>query len=132
MNSKDKIFIVADDDACICTLLKVCLEQNGWRVLPARNGREALELVKAYGDGGLELLITDVDMPVMDGFELCRRVREERPQTRILVMSGKSDIPGLPFLEKPFRPDDLYRAVRMALLLPPMVGMLTFAASNAA
>jgi CheY-like chemotaxis protein len=69
--------------------MREALTRAGYRVLVAENGSEALETATAY-PGGLQLLITDVVMPGMNGFELAERLRSVRPGLRVLFISGLS------------------------------------------
>ena len=77
--------------------------------------------------GAIDLLITDVDMPRMNGTDLCGHLMEERPGIKVLVMSGAdiSDIvsqnANMPFLPKPFNGQTLKARVREILTLPVLV-----------
>lgn len=81
-----KILLI-DDDATILQLLKLFLENEGYRVWAAQSGSEGLEIA---GDVAPDLAIVDIMMPGMDGFETCRRLRELGLQA-ILVMSHRHD-----------------------------------------
>ena len=92
-------------------------------MLEAGNGREALLLSEAHR-GKIHLLLTDVEMPKMSGRELTERIRLQRPDLRILYMSGYTDDAilrhgvredGIPFLQKPFTTEALARKVREVL-----------------
>jgi DNA-binding response OmpR family regulator len=95
------------------------LESAGYEVLAAGLPSEAERLL----DGGdrIDLLLTDVVMPEMSGYDLAARVLERRPEIRMLFMSGYSHrVPGAEIakgelLKKPFAPEQLARAVRAAL-----------------
>lgn len=67
--------LLADDDPSVRVLLGVVLRDEGWQVLEARDGEEALA---RHGQGGVRLLISDWRMPGLDGVELCRRLRAAR------------------------------------------------------
>ncbi len=104
------------------------LSGNGYKVLEAGNGREALLLSEAHR-GEIHLLLTDVVMPKMSGRELTERIRPLRPDLRILYMSGYIDDAilrrdvledGAPFLQKPFTSEVLARKVREVLDSPRM------------
>ena len=78
----------------------------------------------ARADGPVDLVLTDVVMPILNGRELAERLASERPRLRVLFMSGYTDDdvirrglldPGAPFLQKPFMPADLARKVREVL-----------------
>jgi CheY-like chemotaxis protein len=91
--------------------------------LDAENGAEALEVL-AQAEGPVDLVLSDVVMPVINGRELSERLAVERPRLPVLFMSGYTDddvvrrgllVPGAPFLQKPFTPADLSRKVREVL-----------------
>ena len=77
--------LVADDDAQIRTLFRRVLQEAGYLVTEARNGREAL---LALSDRFFELMILDLSMPDTDGFEVLKLARTELPKLKILVISG--------------------------------------------
>jgi DNA-binding response OmpR family regulator len=79
--------LLVDDDATILQLLKLFLENEGYQVWVAQSGSEGLEIAANVSP---DLAIVDVMMPVMDGFETCRRLRELGLQS-ILVMSHRHD-----------------------------------------
>jgi DNA-binding response OmpR family regulator len=105
--------LVAEDDSTVRTYIGSVLRTHGYRVLQAGDGIQALE-VAAQHAGPIHLLLTDLTMPRLDGQELHRRLDRERPETRILFMSGLSDTgldPGAAFLSKPFAAGALMRKV---------------------
>lgn len=65
--------LIADDEADIRNLIKISLEENGYTVLTAQNGKEALDMLMSEE---IHLAILDVMMPVLDGFNLLRKIRE--------------------------------------------------------
>ena len=88
---------------------------HGYSVLEARHGAEALRLWDTHKEE-VRLIVTDVVMPEMSGFELARRVLDQRPNLKVLFISGYTDIDiastglldrGAVFLPKPFGPGDL-------------------------
>jgi two-component system cell cycle sensor histidine kinase/response regulator CckA len=102
-----------------CIILKGC----GYTVIEASNGAEALVIARRER-GPIHLLLTDVIMPIMGGPELCRLLTAERPELRVLYLSGYTDAaivrhnmldPGLALLQKPFTKKALLRKVRNAL-----------------
>ena len=99
------------------------LRANGYAVLDAGNADAALEL-SAQFSGRIALVITDIVMPGMNGKQLAGRLRSQRPELRVLYMSGYSDsvldpsgnlAPHATFLQKPITPESLLRAVREVL-----------------
>jgi CheY-like chemotaxis protein len=115
--------LLAEDEELVRELARTILEQNGYRVLEARNGREAVEIACRH-DGPIHMLVTDVVMPQMSGRELASRMDELRPGIRVLYMSGYTENAivhhgvldrGTAFVQKPFRIDTLIRAVREEL-----------------
>jgi CheY-like chemotaxis protein len=115
--------LLAEDEEVVRRLAREILSGNGYTVLEAGNGREALLLSEAHR-GEIHLLLTDVVMPKMSGRELGERIRLHRPDLRILYMSGYTDdsilrhgvlVDGIPFLQKPFTAEVLARKVREVL-----------------
>ena len=114
--------LVAEDDALVSALIERLLAEEGHQVHTARHGEEALRLAL---QGPVDLLVTDVRMPVMDGWELSRRLRERWPDLPVLFISGydveltraagdRRHAVGA-FLRKPFDPDELIRQVMLLL-----------------
>jgi two-component system cell cycle sensor histidine kinase/response regulator CckA len=102
------------------------LERAGYRVLGARNGTEALELLRE-NLGEVRLVLLDVMMPEMSGPEAYYRIRQTLPVLPVLFSSGYSNDARLAhsvprdcvLLEKPYRSEALLRAVRLALTARP-------------
>jgi DNA-binding response OmpR family regulator len=117
------VILVADDEALIRNLVTLLLQHDGYFVLSAADGHEGLELSRNY-PGTIDLLITDVEMPRMNGTALYGHLMEERPGIKVLVMSGKdiSEIirqnANMPFLPKPFNGETLKAKVRAILAAP--------------
>jgi CheY-like chemotaxis protein len=118
----ETLLLVEDDDS-VRELVRNVLRENGYRVLEASRGEEALELSELYA-GRIDLLVTDVVMPQMNGRELARRLVSLRPQVKVLYISGYADNAvwypggldaGGAFLQKPFTPETLTRKVREVL-----------------
>jgi two-component system, cell cycle sensor histidine kinase and response regulator CckA len=106
----EKTVLIVDDDSGVRKLAAKVLSVRGFRVLEAQNGLEAVQLYGSYHPG-IVLVITDVQMPVMDGIEEVRRLREIEPGVRAIFMSGTAHAadldPGFQFLPKPFTPNQL-------------------------
>jgi len=115
--------LLVDDETGIRDLLQDLLRDEGYDVITAPNGRAALDLAAVH-DGSIDLLLTDVVMPVMDGAELAERLARVRPQTPVLFMSGYVESPD-PRLEeahaagalihKPFSTSFILERVRAVL-----------------
>ena len=111
------ILLVEDEDD-VRRFVSSALGHLGYRVLVARHGEEALAV--AGREPAIDLLLTDVVMPGLGGPEVARRLREIRPGTRVLYISGYAPVqdgsnpepPLAPLLRKPFSLDDLARRVR--------------------
>jgi two-component system cell cycle sensor histidine kinase/response regulator CckA len=112
--------LFVEDEATVRAVGVRALEQAGYRVISARDGNEALRLAERY-PGSIDLLVTDISMPAITGIELAARLRQVRPDTRVLYITGYagddvhrdlSDRRGAAILEKPFAPADLACAVR--------------------
>ena len=117
------VVLVAEDEVMIRNIVRHILEADGHEVLAAADGEEALELSRNYG-GEIDLLITDISMPRLDGLGLVRQIVKERPELRILIMSGRASAEfrvkelDLPMLRKPFLPMAFRQMVRTLLNRP--------------
>jgi PAS domain S-box-containing protein len=108
--------LVVDDEDAVRKTIKRILESAGYTVLEANSGQNALHICLAYGDA-IDLLVTDLRMPKMDGHELARKVRQLRPHLRVLVVTGLVDeaLPSEEALAKPFSADSLLTRVEQVL-----------------
>ena len=115
--------LLAEDAEVLRRLLREILSQNGYTLLTAANGEDALRLSTEH-PGPIHILVTDMVMPIMSGKELVSRLGPLRPEMKILYMSGYTEDaiasqgniePGTAFLEKPFSPDALVRKIREIL-----------------
>src|SRR5260370_15044552 len=111
--------LVVDDEDDVRVVVRKMLEQDGYTVLDTGLRLKALELVKG---GGIDLVLTDVVMPVMKGTELAPQGEAISPQTKVLLMSAYvlSEVTASrrPFLAKPFTPSALGQKVRELLAQP--------------
>ncbi len=118
--------LLVDDEKSVRDLVRRLLELDGYAVVEAIDAEEALRLFGS-ADSALHLMVTDLSLPDLDGWELCRRIRSVQPTMPILVISGSFDLntmlaanaPDVGFLQKPFAPEDLYRRVNVLLGKPP-------------
>jgi two-component system KDP operon response regulator KdpE len=122
------VILVADDDPPILRLVRLKLQTEGYAVITAANGQEALEALSEHNP---DLVILDVMMPVLDGFETLQRIRQTSSVPIILLTArsgGQDKVRGLDrgaddYVTKPFDPDEL--AARVAALLRRASGDLT-------
>ena len=115
--SDQVVILVADDDVIVQNVARIVLEREGYFVLTASDGEEALTISGQY-PGTIDALLTDVKMPKMDGLELTERVLIDRPKLKVIIMSGQIDDPlirGVSFLRKPFGPPVLRDRMREVL-----------------
>jgi len=115
--------LVVEDDSAVRKLVSSILVRNGYTVLEANDGEEALRLM-IHHEGLVHLLLTDVVMPKMSGPQLGQRLATLQPGIPVLYMSGHTDKaivehgmldPAAAFVQKPFAPDALLRKVREVL-----------------
>jgi PAS domain S-box-containing protein len=111
--------LVIDDDPDVRSFIAAALEEQGYRVRQANDGREGLAAIEREVP---DLVVLDFIMPGMSGAEVAKQILKKRPEQPILFVSGyseteavKSAAPGSPLLTKPFRADALQKAVRAAL-----------------
>jgi two-component system cell cycle sensor histidine kinase/response regulator CckA len=118
--------LVVDDEEPVRMVQRRVLEEDGYQILEATNGVEGMNVLA--GATVVDLLIADLDMPVLRGDEMVRRIRFTRPDLRVLYVTGNIDRlmdarplwEGEAFLEKPFSAAGLREAV--SLLLNGTVG----------
>ena len=112
--------LIVDDTNTLRSLVQIYLLAHGWEFIEAQNGSEGLEKARRFRP---DVVISDVKMPVMDGFELCAAIRSD-PSLRsipvvLLTMLGDADsrargelVGASAFLTKPITPDTLRETVR--------------------
>lgn len=119
--------LLVEDEANLRRLSLESLQRQGYKVLEAEDGAAALQLA-THHTGIIDLLLTDVVMPGMNGRELARRIALLRPDTKILFMSGYTENvidrngtidPGVELLQKPFSMSELVSKVREVLGVAP-------------
>ncbi len=106
---------MVEDNVELCGLIAETLSGKGYSVTAASRPDEALDLFDR--EPSFDLLLSDVVMPGMRGPELVARLLKQRPDLKVLLISGYDDgpTPGYPLLDKPFRPADLLREVARLL-----------------
>ena len=109
VTQSQSVVLIVDDDSNIRNFVSLMIQQRGYSLLAAADGQEALTLSRTY-PGEIDLVVSDVNMPRMNGLDLAGQLLDERPGIRVLMMSGiEQTTLGLPFLHKPFLPDQLWR-----------------------
>ena len=109
--------LVVDDDAALRHMLRLTLQDYGFKVRSAENGRDALE---AVAEAVPDAVVLDLEMPVMDGRAFYRELRKRGIEVPVLIVSAYGARAagrelGAPAIDKPFNPDELIDAVRELL-----------------
>jgi two-component system cell cycle sensor histidine kinase/response regulator CckA len=119
----DETILLVEDEKVVQDFISNILSQQGYNVLKASYGSEAIQINDEYSDE-IQLLITDVVMPKMSGKEVAMHISQNRPSTKIIYMSGYTDSAivqhgileeGIVFLQKPFSAKRYYKKVRKVL-----------------
>lgn len=117
----ESTLLIAEDDADSRKIFRAALAEEGYRIFDVGDGTAALDIIKSEP---IDVLLTDVMMPGMDGIELLERARALQPNFRAIIMSGHSTPEAVigafrnkacDFLSKPFGLDELRSAVRQAI-----------------
>jgi two-component system, cell cycle sensor histidine kinase and response regulator CckA len=115
--------LVVEDDPAVRAVAARALKRFGYDVLAAEGGEEALQLARRHR-GAINLLLTDIMMPGLNGVEVASAVTRVRPGIHVFFMSGYADQdlvrqgllePGTHFLQKPFTPQELAARIREIL-----------------
>jgi CheY-like chemotaxis protein len=113
--------LLVDDERCLLEALALVLEEEGFEVMMAFNGREAVDRLSASPP---DVVVSDVMMPIMDGRQLLRQLRSE-PSTRDIpvILMTAAPLPelenGVPVIRKPFDIDALLTEIRRAMAVRP-------------
>ena len=127
--SQDRLTVmVVEDEAALRAGIRRMLQEDGYNVVEAENGATALQLLERPASGTIDLVLTDLRMPVMDGRQLASALARRRPSLPVVFMSGFTaqlmDLrlvsPNLAFLAKPIRNADLLAAVKNQLARRPL------------
>jgi len=119
MNSKmNNVVLVVDDSPESLGMLNAALNNEGYTALVALNGAQALSIAEKIEP---DIVLMDAVMPEMDGFETCRRLKLQRPNTPIIFMTGLTDVEdvvkgfeagGIDYVTKPISPDEVIARIR--------------------
>jgi CheY-like chemotaxis protein len=110
-----------EDEEAVRKLASTILQNNGYKVLEAGNGEEALRIAYEHPPQSIDLMLTDVVMPGMSGSQLTERTKNPHPMMKVLYMSGYTDSAivhhgildqGKAYIQKPFTPNALAEKVR--------------------
>jgi two-component system, cell cycle sensor histidine kinase and response regulator CckA len=121
--SANATVMVVEDEAALRAGIRRMLQEEGYNVVEAENGATALQLLEGPASTTIDLVLTDLRMPVMDGRQLASALARKRPSLPVVFMSGFTaqlmDLrlvsPNLAFLAKPIRNADLLAAVKIQL-----------------
>ncbi|MEQ2006474.1 MAG: ATP-binding protein [Limisphaerales bacterium] len=117
----DQTVLIVDDEDLLLTMSEMVLTSFGYRVLTATNGRAALDIIERT-DSHVDLVVTDLVMPHMDGHQLIQHLQNVAPGLRIICTSGNfrpsNRQLGVTYLQKPFTSQDLLRVVKEAFQRP--------------
>ena len=125
-HGQGETILLVEDDPPLLEIVREMLDTLGYNVITAGDGFEAMEVEADY-DGEIDLLLSDVVMPTIGGFEMAEMIRETRPNIKIVFMSGYPNRAGISnealpencqFLQKPVKPAHLAQAVRQELDKP--------------
>jgi DNA-binding NtrC family response regulator len=120
MPAKNKILVVDDEDA-LRTVLSAELEGEGYQVTTAADGQEAINVLTSTG---FDLILLDIKMPNVDGFEVLKFVKEKHPKTKVIMLTGFADLKNAieskklgaeDFVSKPYDLVDLLTTVERVL-----------------
>jgi len=121
MNEAKTKILVVEDEASIRKFIAINLERSGFAVLEAETGEKALEMTRAYRP---EVMVLDVMLPGIDGFEVCAKLRDEMPELIIIMLTARGQdidkITGLEigaddYMVKPFNPRELTARINTVL-----------------
>ncbi len=126
--SAAKQILVVEDEEHLAAGIKYNLEAEGYRVLLAEDGAEALEWIESKADD-IHLIVLDLMLPVMSGYTLCEKLRNAGHRMPVLILSARTlaedkargfDVGANQYLVKPFELDELLSRIKNLLLLGPV------------
>ena len=113
--------LVVDDEPEMCRLIEQALKQEGYQIDVSFSGIEALKMVKSFN---YHLLLTDLEMPEVDGIELTRKAKKQNPEIRVIMVTGNATVDASirslrnridGYIRKPFNISELRKVVRQTL-----------------
>jgi DNA-binding NtrC family response regulator len=119
IHCKTQTILLVDDEPALLNVISAVLEREGYRCIPAGHPTKALSLCES--DEVIDFVVTDFNMPEMNGLQLWHRIQQVRPGLRVLFISGNSEVceslcaKGLPCLVKPFQFAKLVSEIREKL-----------------
>ena len=121
-DTSQTVVLLVDDEVLVRNICRIALEAEGYFILTADDGEEALVVSRRY-PGMIHALVSDIKMPNMDGLQLRKTILVERPTIKVLLISGAvgRTLENIPFLQKPF--DILTLKQRVRQLLSAAAGM---------
>jgi len=120
--SKDKKILVVDDNLEMCKLIEKVLIKEGYEIIIASDGEEALDKIKNKKD--IKLVIADIKMPKKDGVNLLKEIQEDYPTIKVVLMTAYGDVEqylqmmdmgAYEYMPKPIKIDELVRVVKKAM-----------------
>jgi DNA-binding response OmpR family regulator len=120
MDNQIRILVV-DDEPEICHLIEQVLKREGYQVDVSFSGIEALQMIKSFN---YHLLLTDLEMPEVDGIELTRKAKKQHPEIRVIMVTGNAKVDAAirslrhridGYIKKPFKISELRKVVRQTL-----------------
>jgi len=127
-NGRNRTILIVEDEAVIRDVLHIVLKRMGHVVLEARDGEEGLTVSRNFNER-IDLVISDIRMPRMDGPTMVRHLQAERPNVEVLLISGYSaeTVPNdlmKDFLHKPFLPAAIEQKVQEMLSREKAISMV--------
>ena len=116
----EKTLLLVDDEKDICEVLDITLSDLGYQVYTASNGEEGL---RTFRDVNPPIVLTDIRMPGIDGIELLKKIKEENPDTEVIMITGHGDmdlaiksikLEATDFITKPINDDIMEIALKRA------------------
>lgn len=122
MELQQKKILVVDDSETMRQMVSMTLQRSGFKILTAENGAKALQMIKETND--LNLVITDINMPVMSGLQLLKNLRDENKDISVIILTTESEermkkeavsLGAMGWIVKPFKPTNLSDIVSRVL-----------------